>query len=103
MPIMEISIVPVGTKNSSISDYVACSEMAVKRQNKGLKSQITAMGTLIESDSLEKLLGIAQEMHKKALSCGAKRVYTTITIDDRHDKKMSIEGGVESVKRKIAV
>jgi len=59
------------------------------------------MGTIVESDSLDKLLGISQKMHQKAFLAGAKRVLTNISIDDRRDKKTSITEKVESVKRKL--
>jgi uncharacterized protein (TIGR00106 family) len=100
MPIMEISIIPIGTKNPSMSDYVACSERAIKK-TAGIKTQITAMGTIVESDSLDKLLDIVKKMHKSAMSCGAKRVITNISIDERRDKKMNMEEEVESVAKKI--
>lgn len=100
MPIMEISVVPIGTRSPSISDYVACSENVIKK-SKGIKSQITAMGTIVESDSMDKLLSIVRGMHKRVLLCGAKRVLTNVSIDDRLDKKTSIKAKVESVKRKI--
>lgn len=100
MPIMEISVVPIGTKTPSISKYVAASEEILQKTNT-VKSQITAMATIVESDSLNKLFDIARKMHEKVLSSGAKRVITSITIDDRLDKKLSIEGKVNSVKKKL--
>lgn len=99
MPIMEISVIPIGTKTASISKYVASSERVIKKTK--IKSQITAMGTIVESGSLDKLFSVAQKMHKKAFSCGVKRVLTNITIDDRRDKKASIESKVESIKKKL--
>lgn len=100
MPIMEISIVPVGTGCTSISDYVALSD-EILRNVKDIKSEITAMGTLVESSSLHELFDIAEKMHKKALSTGTKRILTNISIDDRLDKKLSLEGKVESVRKKL--
>ncbi|MCM8771351.1 MAG: MTH1187 family thiamine-binding protein [Candidatus Omnitrophica bacterium] len=97
---MEISIIPIGTKKTSISRYVAFCEEVLKNI-KGIRAQLTAMGTIVEADSLKKLFTVAQKMHKKALSHGVKRVLTNITIDDRLDKKTSIEGKVESVRRKL--
>ncbi len=102
MPIMEISIVPIGTKNTSMSKFVASCEEALKDM-RGIKGQLTAMGTIVEADSLKKLFAVAQKMHKRALSQGVKRVLTNITIDDRLDKKISIEGKIESVRRKLHI
>lgn len=102
MPIMEISIVPIGTKTTSISKYVAASE-EVLRNEKSAKGQITAMGTIVESHSTKELFAIALKMHKRAFASGAKRVLTNIVIDERRDKKASIESKVESVRRKLKI
>ena len=100
MPIMEISIVPIGTKSPSVSKYVAISEKTLKRC-KGLNSKITAMGTLIEADSLSTLFDAAARMHESVLASGARRVLTHIAIDERLDKKSGIREKVASVKRKV--
>jgi len=102
MPIMEISIVPIGTKKTSISKYIAFCEESI-RNTKGIKAQLTAMGTIIEAPSLKKLFGIAEKMHKEAFRHGVKRILTDIKIDDRHDKKASIESKVEAVKKKMHI
>lgn len=101
MPIMEISVVPIGTCQTSISSYVAKAEEALKKEK--VKSQITAMGTIIEADSLDKLFDIAKRMHKGAFSAGTERVFTTISIDDRLDKEASIESKVKSVRKKLNI
>lgn len=40
-------------------------------------------------------------MHRTAFDAGAKRVVTTIRIDDRRDKPMTIEGKIKAVKDKL--
>jgi len=100
MPVMEISIIPVGTNKTSISGYVAkCDQILMKE--KGIKAQLTAMGTIIESDSIEKLFRLAEKMHRTALNHSVKRVITNITLDERLDKDTSIEKRIESVKKKL--
>lgn len=86
MPIMEISVVPVGTCSTSMSDYIAASEKAIQKK-KSLRSQINAMETIVESDSLSELFATAKKMHKNVIRAGARRVITSIKIDDRLDKK----------------
>jgi len=100
MPLMEISIVPLGTKSTSLSNYIASAEHALQNQ-KGIKAQLTAMGTIVEAGSVNKLLCIAHKMHKAVIRAGARRVLTTIKIDERLDKHISIEGKVASVKKKL--
>jgi len=100
MPIAEISIIPLGTKSPSVSKYVA-SVFSVLRKEKGIKYELTSMGTIIEASSLRKLLRIAEKMHRKVFSLGVKRVVTTIKIDERIDKKLTLKGKVASVRGKL--
>jgi uncharacterized protein (TIGR00106 family) len=99
MPIMGISIIPLGTQTPSISKYVASGVGILKR--KKIKYQLTPMATIVEAESLERLFDIAQKMHRKVLSEGVKRVVTTIAIDERLDKKITMISKVKSVKQKI--
>lgn len=102
MPIMEISIVPLGTKTTSVSRFVADVLRILKRE-KGIKYQLTAMGTIIEADSLDRLLEVAKKMHRTVFDDGALRVLTSIKIDDRRDKKLTIESKIKSVRRKVKI
>ncbi len=96
MAVMEISIVPVGTENPSISHYVAECVAIVKK--KGLPHELTSMGTNVEGE-LRDLLLLAEEMHELPFKRGAKRVLTSIKVDDRRDKALSIQGKKEAVER----
>jgi uncharacterized protein (TIGR00106 family) len=100
MPIMEISIVPVGTTVASVSRYVAKAVSVLKKQ-RAIKYELTSMGTIIESESVTHLLNIADRMHKKVLSGDIKRVVTTIKIDDRKDKKLTTAGKIKAVTSKL--
>ena len=99
MAIIEVSVVPLGTETPSVSRYVA-GALKVLQGEKGIKYELTPMGTIIEGD-LTHLLSLAEKMHQTAFAAGAKRVVTTIKIDERRDKISSISGKVESVKRKL--
>ncbi len=96
MPIMEINIIPLGTKTPSVGRYIA-SALKVLKKEKDTKYELTAMGTIVEADSLDFLLNLAKKMHGAVLSEEIDRVVTTIKIDDRKDKKLTIEEKVRSV------
>jgi uncharacterized protein (TIGR00106 family) len=98
MAVMEISVVPLGTRTPSISDYV--SEAVKILEKEGLEYQLTAMGTIVEAD-LERLFDLALRMHKAVLDKGAVRVVTSIRIDDRLDKPLSMQGKIKSVQEKL--
>jgi len=40
-------------------------------------------------------------MHNSAFDAGAKRVVTTMRIDERRDKSLTIEGKIKAVKDKL--
>jgi uncharacterized protein (TIGR00106 family) len=99
MAVCSISIVPVGTGSTSVSPYVArCHE--ILKSASGLKYQLTPMATILEGD-LERLLEVVAELHRVPFDEGARRVLTTVVIDDRTDKPLSMEGKVESVEEKL--
>ncbi len=97
---MEISIVPLGTKTASVSKYVA-SSIEVLTKEKGIKYELTSMGTIIEAVSVERLLDVASKMHNKMLNNRIKRVVTTIKIDERRDEKLTMAKKVKSVQKKL--
>ena len=96
MAIAEISIVPLGAISPSVSEYVIVA-VKVLEQEKGLKYELTAMGTIIEGE-LDNILAVARKMHQAVLNKGAMRVITTIKIDERRDKMQTMKDKVASVK-----
>ena len=99
MAICSISVVPIGTGSTSVSSYVAMCHDILKGA-KGVKYRLTPMATIIEGD-LERLLELAGELHRVPFAKGAHRVLTTIILDDRTDKALTMEGKIESVERKL--
>ncbi len=95
MIVLEFSVVPLGTGDTSLSAYVrrAC-EVVVES---GLRYSITPMGTVIEADDLGAGLAVIRRAHEAVIAAGAKRVSTTIKIDDRRDKDRHMEDKVMSI------
>lgn len=99
MAVVEVSIVPVGTSTSSLSNFVAgCLDVLQKAE--GVKYQLTPMGTIIEGE-LDHVLGIIRRMHEEPFNAGVARVVTSIRIDDRRDKPVSMAGKVAAVAEKL--
>jgi uncharacterized protein (TIGR00106 family) len=99
MALIDISIVPVGTKSPSVSDFVAGAVKIVKNEP-GIRYRLTPMNTIIEGD-LEQLLALAKKMHDSAFDSGAARVVTTIRIDERRDKPLTMEAKIRAVEDKV--
>jgi len=99
MAIIDISVVPVGTGKASVSEYVA-GAVKILQEEPDIRYQLTPMNTIIEGE-LEKLMALAQKMHRSAFDAGAKRVVTTLRIDERRDKPLTMEGKIKAVKEKL--
>lgn len=91
-------IVPYGTGTTSLSGYVAGVERKLKEY--GLKTMLTPMGTIVEGD-LDVVLQAVRAAHEVPFSQGALRVGTTLRIDERRDKEITMEGKVRSVEEKL--
>jgi len=100
MAILEISVVPIGTKDTSVSSYVADCIRILKKEK--VRYELTSMGTNIEG-SLKDLIRVALKMHEEPFRKGAARVLTTLKIDDRRDKKGTLEGKKRAVESKLRV
>lgn len=96
----EVSIIPIGTTSTSISEYVAESEKALKKHD-SLNCSITGMGTQIEGQNIDEILAAIKDMHDAQALKGAQRIYTIVKIDDRRDKQNSLAQKVASVESKI--
>ncbi len=99
MAIAEVSVVPLGTKTTSVSQYVARAVKVLERE-KDIKYEITAMGTIIEGD-LDRILTLVKKMHEGIFGEGVTRVLTTVKIDDRRDKAQGMKEKVDSLKKKL--
>jgi len=99
MAIVQVSIVPLGTKTTSISSYVARS-LKVLQNQKSVKYKLTPMGTVLEGD-LDKALRMVRKMHESVFGKGVQRVVTIVNIDDRRDKKATMESKISSVESKL--
>jgi len=99
LAVVEISVVPIGTASTGLSEYVAgCLE--VLQQDEGVAWQLTPMGTILEGE-LDQVLEAARRMHEQPFTAGAQRVVTTIRIDDRRDRVLTMNGKVEAVKTRL--
>lgn len=95
----ELTIIPVGTSETSLSSYIAAAVTAL--ENMGVKYEISGMGTLLETKDTDELFKAIQAAHEAVFAEGALRVATSIKIDDRRDKNKSIADKVTSVKKKL--
>ena len=96
--IAELVVVPLGTGSPSLSSYVAGVEKLLATFN--LKTMLTPMGTVLEGD-LDEVLRAVRAVHEVPFQAGALRVSTTVKIDERRDKELSMDGKVQAVREKL--
>lgn len=96
--IAELVVVPLGTGSPSLSSYVAGVEKLLATFN--LKTMLTPMGTVLEGE-LDEVLRAVRAVHEVPFQAGALRVSTTVKIDERRDKELSMEGKVQAVREKL--
>ena len=96
----EISIYPIGTDSTSISIYIARAIEAIG-DFKEIRYQLTPMGTVLESDKIEKIFEASKIIMDTVHRMGVKRVEVILKIDSRTDKNQAIESKVNAVTKHL--
>jgi len=94
MVICEVSIAPFGV-GTSLSKYVKEAVKVLKAS--GLKIKVGGMSTTIEAPDLDTIFKVIKEAEEAEFTAGAARVLINIKIDDRRDKRASIESKIQAV------
>ncbi|MGQ0606771.1 MAG: MTH1187 family thiamine-binding protein [Candidatus Nitrosotenuis sp.] len=96
----EISLYPVGTDSTSLSFYIAKSIESIQGLAQ-ITHQVTPMGTILESDSVERIFEASKIMTETIHRLGVKRIEVILKIDSRTDKKQSAQDKIESLDRHL--
>ena len=99
MIIAQLTVVPIGTGTPSLSRFVAGFEKELRKM--GFEPRLSAMTSVIESDSMDRILAAVKRLHEMVFENGALRALTAVSIDERRDKEGSIEQKLHSVKSKM--
>lgn len=95
----EIGILPIGTGSTSLGKYIAKGIKSLKNID-GIKYQVTPMGTILESDDIDKIFLASKVLTNALFEMGVMRVETILKIDERHDKIRTLEDKLASIKEK---
>jgi uncharacterized protein (TIGR00106 family) len=95
MIIAELVTFPIG-EGTSLSKYVKGAIKALSES--GVKIIPGATSTVIEAKTLDEIFQAAKTAHEAILKMGAKRVLTTLSIDDRKDKEATAESKLKAIK-----
>jgi len=94
----EISIYPVGTGNTSASFYIAKAIESIQ-DIKEITYQINPMGTVLESNSIDKIYDAAKKMSEVVHNLGVARVEVILKIDSRRDQDKTMQDKIDSINK----
>ncbi|MCF6137895.1 MTH1187 family thiamine-binding protein [Pseudalkalibacillus berkeleyi] len=100
MAIVDITVIPIGTKSPSVSDYVVEVQKVLEENKDKINYELTPMSTLIEGE-MDDLLHVIKQVHEVPFNHGIERVATNIRIDDRRDKKVRMTDKVNTIQAKL--
>ena len=93
--IVELSVVPVGTGETSVSSYVKAALKIIEETD--LDYEINSMGTCVQGE-WDEIFSTLKAVHDELAKMGCNRIVTTVKIDDRRDKFGTMEAKVAAVE-----
>jgi uncharacterized protein (TIGR00106 family) len=95
--LMEFAMFPTD-KGASVSQYV--SKVIEMIRNNAKNYQLTAMGTIIETDTMKEALDIIQKA-SDILSESSERIYSSVKFDIQKNKNNRLKTKIQSIENKI--
>lgn len=96
--LLEFAMFPTD-RGESVSREV--SELIGLIRDSGLDHQLTAMGTIVETDTLQQALALVQQCHDRLQALGCRRIYSSLKLDIREGGANRLAGKVASVEEKL--
>lgn len=95
--VAEFSIHPIGV-GTSVGKYV---KGAVQTLSKipGLTFDVTPMSSVLEAENIGTILEAVEASHRALRSMGAKRISSSLRIDERLDKRRKMSDKTRGLKR----
>ncbi len=95
--LMEFAIFPTD-KGESVSKYV--SKVIKMIDDSGINYQLTPMGTIIETQTLQEALRVIENSYK-IIEPYSNRVYATVKFDIRKNRTDAMTSKIESIVSKM--
>jgi uncharacterized protein (TIGR00106 family) len=95
--VMNFAMFPT-RKGESVSPFVA--KVVENVRSKGFESQLTSMGTIVETETLHQALMVIEDAYA-VLESDCDRVYVTVNIDIFKGKTGRIKSKIQSVENKL--
>ncbi|HOT07824.1 MAG: hypothetical protein A4E45_01028 [Methanosaeta sp. PtaB.Bin039] len=95
MIVASFSVIPMGA-GASAGRYIRAVHEMLKKS--GVRVVVGAMSTTIEADSFEQICLLVEKANGILVDMEVPRVITTVTIDYRVDKEISIDSKLDSLR-----
>ena len=95
--LLEMAMFPIGA-SESVKEDVAQVIMMIDKS--GVAYQLTAMGTLVETDTMDEALDIVEKAYA-VLEKNNNRVYATVKFDIRKGTSNRLKTKIESIEKII--
>jgi len=92
--IVELSVVPIGTGETSVSAYVRAAVKIIEEN--GLEYEVNSMGTCVQGE-WDEIFSTLKAVHDELAKMGCNRIVTTVKIDDRRDEFETMDAKVAAV------
>lgn len=96
--LLEFSIFPT-TEGESLGRYV--SRVIAMIRDSGVSYKLTAMGTIIETDTVAEALALVEKAHATLEAEGCNRIYASMKMDVRKGGGNRLESKIDSVRSQI--
>ena len=96
--IVELSVVPVGTGETSVSSYVRAALKILEETD--LDYQVNSMGTCVQGE-WDEIFSTLKAVHDELAKMGCNRIVTTVKIDDRRDKFGTMDAKIAATEDEL--
>ena len=95
MIVADLSMIPMGERTSA-SRYVRAVHQVLKES--GLNFVPGPMSTTLEAESMDEIFDVTKKANEALAQLGVQRVVTTLKIDYRTDKEISIDTKMSTIR-----
>lgn len=96
--LMEMSMFPTDKRESKSKEVAEVIRIV---RDSGANYQLTAMATIIETNTLKEALELVEKCYSKLEELGCNRVYATLKFDIRKGHENRLKTKIESVEKHI--
>ena len=96
--LLEFSMFPLD-QGESLSEHVGGLIKLIRES--GVDYHLTAMGTIVETERLDRALALVEQCNELLQRQGCKRIFASIKLDIRNGSMGRLQGKIRAIERRI--